>query len=264
MMSDASIEKKRSGFTVASEERPVRFDRGRYPRARIGFVLIPNEQTIEWDMVRHMPEGVGAFFSRAPMPPEISAGSLASIRSELAAAAGRILPHDGLDVVCFACTSGTIAVGEEATLAELRRGAPDAIATSLAGGVRKALRAVGANRIAVCTPYTDELNDVVARYLEECGFTIVSFQGMGLSYDRDMIRVAPDFILDTARRVDRAEADAVLVSCGALRTLDVVERIESTLDKPVVCSNQAMLWDCLRLAGIEDRIDGLGRLLREF
>ena len=45
--------------------------------------------------------------------------------------------------------------------------------------------------------------------------------------------------------------------------MEVVERIEKTIDKPVVCSNQAMLWDCLRLAGIPDRIDGLGRLLRE-
>ena len=102
----------------------VRFDEGRNARAKIGFVLIPNEQTIEDDMIRHMPPGVGAYFSRAPMPREISTESLAQLRLSLAGAAGRILPDDGLDVVALACTSGTVAVGEEAACAELSKGAP--------------------------------------------------------------------------------------------------------------------------------------------
>ena len=53
------------------------------------------------------------------------------------------------------------------------------------------------------------------------------------------------------------------MSCGALRTLDVVDALERRLGKPVVCSNQAMVWDCLRLAGVEDRIPGYGALLCE-
>ena len=59
------------------------------------------------------------------------------------------------------------------------------------------------------------------------------------------------------------DAEAVLISCGALRTLQVVEEIEQKLGKPVVCSNQAMIWECLRLAGVDDRIEGYGRLLRD-
>ena len=92
----------------------VRFDEGRNARAKIGFVLIPNEQTIEDDMTRHMPPGVGTYFSRATMPREISTESLAQLRGSLAETAARILPDDGLDVICFACTSGTVAVGEDA------------------------------------------------------------------------------------------------------------------------------------------------------
>ena len=86
---------------------------------------------------------------------------------------------------------------------------------------------------------------------------------MGLNFDTEMIRVAPDYIVDYARAIDRPDADAVLISCGALRAIDVVDQIEQSLGKPVICSNQAMLWDCLRQAGIDDRLDGLGRLLRE-
>ncbi len=53
-------------------------------------------------------------------------------------------------------------------------------------------------------------------------------------------------------------------SCGALRTLEVIGEIEARAGKPAICSNQAMIWDCLRLAGIEDRFEGYGRLLEEF
>ncbi|MEQ8666401.1 MAG: hypothetical protein RIC16_11830 [Rhodospirillales bacterium] len=243
--------------------RDVVLDAGRNWRAKIGFVLIPNEQTIEADMIRHAPEGVGVYFSRATMPEDISTKSLAQLADSLAAAAGRILPDDGLDVVCFACTSGTVAVGEDRSLAELRAGAPSARPATLMGSVRQALNTVGAHRLAVATPYTDELNANVERYLTAAGFEIAAFEGLNLSYDRDMIRVSPSYLVDFALSVDRPDADAILISCGALRTIDVVEEIERAAGKPVICSNQAMLWHCLRLAGVDDRIQDLGRLFRK-
>ena len=76
-----------------------------------------------------------------------------------------------------------------------------------------------------------------------------------------MVRVAPDYIAEFALAQDHVDADAIFVSCGALRTLDVIGEIERRAGKPAVCSNQAMIWDCLRLAGINDRIEGYGRLL---
>ena len=113
------------------------------------------------------------------------------------------------------------------------------------------------------SPYVAELNANVARYLGDAGFDVLAAHGMGLNYDTEMIRVSPDYIVDFARAIDRPDADAVLLSCGALRSIDVVDRIEQELGKPVICSNQAMLWDCLRMAGVNDRLPGLGRLLRE-
>jgi len=240
-----------------------RFDVGRNARGKIGFVLIPNEQTIEDDMLRHMPRGVGAYFARAPMPREISTDSLSRLKDSLAGAAARILPDDGLHVICLACTSGTVAVGEEAALAELSRGAPGARPETLAGAVRRALKAMNVRTLVLGSPYLPELNDNVTRYLEAAGFDVLDAHGLGLRYDTEMIRVAPDYLFDFARAIDRPDADAVVLSCGAMRSIDVVDEIERMLGKPVICSNQAMLWSCLRLAGIDDRLDGLGRLLRE-
>ena len=242
---------------------PVRFDAGLNARAKIGFVLLPNEQTIEAEMTRLLPAGVGAYFSRVVMPREISSESLAATGATLEGAAARILPDDGLDVICYACTSGTIAVGEAETCAELAKGAPGAKTTTLAGAVRKALAALGMKRIVLGSPYQPELNARVARYFEAAGLELLGVHGMALHYDAEMTCVDPGYIAEFAEAIDRPEADGLLISCGALRTVEVVERIEERLGKPVVCSNQAMLWDCLRLAGIDDRLDGLGRLLKE-
>lgn len=254
---------RKPGQSNLSPPGEIRFDAGRNARGKIGFVLIPNEQTIEDDMIRHMPPGVGAYFSRATMPREISTESLAQLHRSLADAAARILPDDGIDVICFACTSGTVAVGEEASCAELVKGAPGAAPSTLAGAVRKALAALDVQKIVLGSPYTDELNANVVRYLEDAGFSVLQAHGMGLLYDTDMVRVTPDYIVDFAHAIDRPDADAVLLSCGALRSIDVVDRIEQSLGKPVICSNQAMLWDCLRLAGINDSLPSLGVLLRE-
>lgn len=239
----------------------VRFDRARNYRAKIGFVVIPNEQTIEGEMMHHMPDGVGAYFSRALMPREISTQNLSMLGEGLAEEAARILPDDKLDVICFACTSGTVAVGEQRSCDELRKGAPGAKTTTLMGAVVAGLQAFGVGRLAVATPYADELNANVANHLTGAGFDVVNLQGLGLTTDTDMIRVSPSYLVEYAKAVDVSDAEAVLISCGALRTIEVVDEIEQQLGKPVICSNQAMLWHCLRLAGVEDRISGLGQLL---
>ncbi len=260
------MNKPESLFPDASSQilATPRFDGGRNARAKIGFVLIPNEQTIEDDMIRNMPAGVGCYFSRATMPREISTESLAQLKGSLAETAARILPDDGLDVIAFACTSGTVAVGEEESCTELSKGAPGAKTSTLAGSVRKALSAFDVRKIVLGSPYVSELNANVAHYLEGVGFTVLEIHGMGLQYDTDMIRVTPDYIFDYAHAIDHPDAEAVLLSCGALRSIDVVDQIEQSLGKPVICSNQAMLWDCLRLAGVNDALPGLGRLLREY
>ena len=93
---------------------------------------------------------------------------------------------------------------------------------------------------------------------------MLDISGLNIEQDSDMVRVAPDFIAAFAAGLDRPDAEAVFISCGALRSLEIVEQLEQALGKPVIVSNQAMIWDTLRLAGIEDRIDGYGRLLRDY
>jgi len=252
------------GATVHSREWTPELDAGRYPRARIGYVLIPSETTIEDDVRRLTPPGVGAHIVRAPMPEGCTVENLGAMESGLAQAASMLLPGFKLDVVCYACTSGSMVIGEETVIAELERGVPGRTATTLVTGCIEALRALDARRIVIGTPYLDDVNAVVADYFRNRGFTILDIQGMNLVYDNDISRVTPRYLREFAQAIDRPDADAVFISCGALRTLEVIDEIEQSLGKPAVCSNQAMIWHCLRLAGIDDQLSGYGRLFSEF
>lgn len=247
------------------QSRPVdltnAFDDGRHNRAKIGFVLLATEQTIEDDMMRLCPKGVGLHFTRAYIPDTITLDAFHAHADDLARAASTLLPDGSLDVICYACTSGSLVIGEDRVMAALSQGAPDAKPTSLITAVIRALRAIGARRIIVATPYLDEINAQEAHYLQAAGFDVLDIQGLNLEKDSDMIRIRPDFIADFAASLDRPDADAVFISCGAVRSLDIVDALEKRLGKPVICSNQAMMWDVLRRAGIQDRTTGFGRLL---
>ena len=241
----------------------IRFDQGSHWRAKIGYVLLATEQTVQDDVMRLRPPGVGIHFTRAYIPDRIANDTLADQLGLLSEASATLLPDGSLDVVCYACTSGSIVMGEERVHAELKRGNPKAKPTSLVAGVIKALRALGAKSIAVATPYLDEINRIEARYLEQAGFNVVNIEGLNVERDSDMVRISPDYLSEFAQSVDRNSADCFFFSCGAMRSLGIVAELEAKMNKPVVVSNQAMIWDTWRMAGIPDRVTGYGRLLSE-
>ncbi|MFT5657783.1 MAG: maleate isomerase [Gammaproteobacteria bacterium] len=242
----------------------ISFDSGAHSRAKIGYVLLATEQTVQDDVMRLRPEGVGIHFTRAAIPDSITNESLLAQADLLADCAATLLPDGSLDVVCYACTSGSLVIGEEKVFSELNKGAPKAKATSLITSVIRALRILKVKKLVVATPYLDEINQREVEYLEQAGFEVLSICGLNLEKDSDMVRVTPEYIAEFALSIDSADADAIFVSCGALRTLEVIATIEAKVDKPVVSSNQAMIWDTLRLAGIDDKIEGFGRLLSDY
>ena len=134
----------------------VRFDAGRHPRAKIGYVLLATEQTIQDDVMELRPQA-SVFISRAPrFRIRSPMQTLAAQAGLLADCAATLLPDGSLDVVCYGCTSGSLVIGEERVFANCIEGHASAKPTSLITGVIRALRAVQAQRIVVATPYLDE------------------------------------------------------------------------------------------------------------
>jgi maleate isomerase len=245
---------------VKSDEM-LEFDTGRHDRAKLGFVVLAMEQTVEDDVFALTPPGVGVHFARITMSNDATVETLAAMEPDIEQAASLLLPDAKLDALCYTCNSGTMVIGEDKVMATLKRASPDAQPTTVMTGVWRALKALDARKIAVATPYAGQVNDFVRAFLEGHGFEIVSFKAMEIVKNSDIDRVTPASIRDFAARTDHDDADALFVCCGALRALDVADQLEKQVAKPVVTSNQAMMWDCLRLAGIDDALKGYGRLL---
>jgi arylmalonate decarboxylase len=117
------------------------------------------------------------------------------------------------------------------------------------------------------TPYLDFVNRREVAFLEEHGIEVTRYLGLELGHDQQERRcighVPPETVYRMAIALDSSDAEAIFISCANLATLDVIEKIEADLGKPVVTSNTACFWACLRAIGIDTPIEGYGRLLRE-
>ncbi len=247
---------------VQSRPRQVAFDDGEFFRAKLGFVVLSNEQTVENDCLRLAPEGVGVHFSRQAEPTDSTdVAFLMALANGLDTASALLLPGGKLDMCTYTCSCATAVLGENLIRKELSHGRPGVQVSTVMSGTVAALRAVGASRIVVGTAYVDSVNAFVLDYLRKEGFDVLDIQGLQLRTDDEIIRATPSFLRDFAISLNRPDAEAIFISCGAMRTLDIVDVVEKELGKPLIVSNQAMMWDSLRRTGVMDRIEGYGGLL---
>src|SRR5262249_44794544 len=181
----------------------------------------------------------------------------------LAAAAGVILPGTKLDVVAYGCTSAAIVIGEEKVFARIHEARPGvACTTPITAGIA-GLNKLGAGRIALLTPYVDEVNQMFRRHVEEQGLAVPVMGSFNHGNDNEVARISQASIKDAVRELAREPGvDSVFVSCTSLRVADIAEDLEVELGKPVTSSNHALAWHCLRLAGINHSFPGLGHPVR--
>jgi arylmalonate decarboxylase len=135
-------------------------------------------------------------------------------------------------------------------------------ATTQSNGLVDGLRHVNARRVALATAYTDIVTERLGIFLEEHGFEVVAAKGLG--YERIPEGAATQDILHAlgVEAYSRSsKADALVMSCGALRTLDLIVPLEKSIGAPVVSSTPHGLWHCARLLGVATRIEGFGMVM---
>ena len=250
----------KNGDKVSSAHREVEFDGGRHHRARLGFILMSTDLAAEADFFDMAPKDVGIHITRLKTEDYTTSETLSRHIDHMADAAARIQPDTKPDVISYSCTSGSIVIGEDRVMQEIQKGAPYAIPMTLVTGVVDALRELDARRIVVGTPYLDEINTMEAEFLVNKGFEVLDIQGLNLETGTEMGSVTPGYWTRFALEIDRPDADAIFLSCGGIRALEVAGEIEKLTGKPVITSNQAQMWSCLRKAGINDSINGFGEI----
>ena len=227
--------------------------------ARIGFIVPSWNTVMEYETARMAPPGVSLHFARIPHTSDAEEVLLKII--DEAPHVAETLAHAKVDAICFGCTGGSFvrpeADREIAQRIRQRTGVP---AATTSAALVEALKAVGARRVAIASPYPAWLNERLAALMKRQGLEVLAARGLG---DDRPAKYPPQRAAELAREVNLPEADAVFISCTNFRSLEVIEPLEAELGKPVISSNTSALWKMLRLIGIGAAVPGAGQLFRQ-
>jgi len=171
-----------------------------------------------------------------------------------------ILPDEKIDCVVYACTSGTIAAGHSSIEQKVKLAKPEAKVTTPSTAAIKALKKLKIKKISIFTPYSKKLNDEVVEYFKKEDFEVTSNSYFDIESDIDIGKVDSEYLFNVLSKIDLKEADALFVSCTALPVLQLIDKLEKKLNKPVLSSNQALIWDTLENIGKNVSINGFGKL----
>ena len=127
------------------------------------------------------------------------------------------------------------------------------------------LRAFGCKKILIASPFNEENNQKLKKYLDGSGFEVVGALGMGFTANADINRVSPEEAYRFIKKSGKAfrNAEGIIVPCANWPTSLVASQVEADLGIPVVTSNLAKIWGALRALEIREPIRNHGRLLAE-
>lgn len=227
----------------------------------LALIVLSTDETLEQEAARICtPAGLALLHSRIAAQPDVTPDDLATMAAHLPAAAALLPRH--VDVVGYGCTSGATVIGPGRVAELVHRSLPGARVTDPISAVTAALHTLGARRIAYVSPYVPSVTAPMRAHLAGAGVETICEGSFNIAADRDVARISQDALAGGIARVVAGHAvDAVFVSCTNLASFDILEAVEARLGLPVVSSNQALMWQMLRLAGIGG-VAGPGRLFR--
>ncbi|SFN36173.1 maleate isomerase [Roseovarius lutimaris] len=235
-------------------------DAGAGAGLRLGVILLSTDETLEYEARQVIgARDVNLLHTRIPARADVTPEDLRLMAPEMTRTAA-LLPKD-LSAVAYACTSGATIIGSENVASLINAAHPDTAVTNPLVAVIAALKALGVTRIAMVTPYVAEVTRPMCAILAAEGIEVVSEVSFGQKEDWTVARItegSTEAAMLAAAKVEGVEA--VFASCTNLRTFGIIDAVEARLGLPVISSNQALIWDMLRLSGAEARGWGPGRL----
>ncbi|MGI4945018.1 MAG: maleate cis-trans isomerase family protein [Janthinobacterium lividum] len=229
-------------------------------RLRLG-IIVPSGNVIAEPQIRAMlPPGVSPLFTRLALRGTTEAELLAMMEG-VEAAAG-LLADARVDRIVFHCTAVTtfspssgVAIRERITAAT---GIPGLVTSD---ALEAALQVLGLRRIVLLSPYTLPTHRREIAFVEQLGVEVVSNAALELETNVEMARLEPETLEAWVLAHQDPRADGYFVSCTALRTAELIAGLEARLDRPVLTSNQLMVWHALRSATLDPATSSWGRLM---
>lgn len=226
--------------------------------------MVPSSNTTnEAEWWRMVPPGVSVHVARMLQGLQTNEDKISKM-ADHAEKAAEELATANVNVIAFGCTTGSLLKGKghDRQLSDKITAVSGIPAITTSTAVLKALQALQIKKVAVVTPYIDELNRKEAEFLEANGFRVVEIKGLGLKTNIEIGNQESSIAYRMARTVSK-ECDGYFISCTNFRTIEVIEVLEQELQKPVISSNQATLAASLKIAGVSlSSVSGYGSLFR--
>lgn len=241
---------------------PFETDHGIGTQAAMGLIVLESDETIEPEFGRIITEpDIALYHSRIPMRTSVTQETLAQMEAEIPASAKLLPKAAGIGVVGYGCTSGAAVIGSKNVARQVNSVLPDAKVTDPIDSILAARVALRFDSVAFVTPYVPEVSGRMRQELEKAGCRIAAFASFMEEDDRVVARISERSILAAIETTARdSDCDAVIVSCTNLRVAGLVEKAEKIVGCPVISSNTALIWNMLRLAGVDTQRKGFGRL----
>ncbi|WP_076861344.1 maleate cis-trans isomerase family protein [Bradyrhizobium mercantei] len=230
---------------------------------RLGVVVPSINTVVEPWFSAVLPTRASLHASRMLMPPRLTPDGITEMDRSDGMLAVRQIASCRPAVIAYCCTASSIVQGQaydEHLREEIERQS-GAKATTATHSILAALTALDVRRVSIVSPYTDEIDAMEHRFFENSGLRIEGSANLNISDTFGLAAPGAAALLDLARRGWSAKADALVITCLNTRSHLVAEVLEEELGRPVVTSTTATLWHSLRLAGVDERIAGAGRLL---
>ena len=228
---------------------------------RVGLIALASDFMIEKDFINIIKDkDIDFFVNRIESYNPLTKESLIKMSEKVTEVTKDILPDEKLDCVVYACTSGTIAAGYSSIEKKVKIAKPEAKVTTPSTAAIKALKKLKIQKLSIFTPYSKKLNDEVVEYFKKENFDVTSNSYFDIESDIDIGKVDQNYLYEVLSKIDLNDADALFVSCTALPVLQIIEKLEKKLNKPVLSSNQALIWDTLENIGKNISIHGFGKL----
>jgi maleate isomerase len=227
----------------------------------VGLIIPSGNRLTEPQFNRYMPAEVGVHVARLRMTGKFRK-PFDELKKYLAEAA-EALSDTKPSLIVFHCTANAMENGlaHEAAIVETIEQASGCPTISTAQAITRAFDRVGIKKLVLVSPYVKATNEQEIKYLSEAGYTVLHERGLGLESDA-YASVTPEEWKKVVKENTRADADGYFLSCTNTRMIEAIEDLENDLGKPVVNSNQATIWACLKKLGLKSSVPGLGRLFQ--
>ncbi|WP_300034751.1 aspartate/glutamate racemase family protein [uncultured Roseobacter sp.] len=232
--------------------------------ATLGLVVLQTDETVEQDFRRlFRADDTALYVTRIPSGADVTPDTLRAMQKALPEAT-RLLPAAAeFDCVSYCCTSGATLIGPDNVARIVRENASVRAVTDPLTASRAACKAVGAEKLAIVSPYIAAVAAPISDAFSEAGFKVTGALSFGEEIEARVARIDPASIHTAALSAgESSDCDAVFLSCTNLRTLDIIDDLEERLGKPVISSNQALAWHTAGLAGGTALDHPPGRLFR--